>query len=70
MLSSLATDRQAQSRAFAAEFLAPANALRPRLPSDSIDAEDVDDLGREFGVSSEVIRHQVRNHDLAEVVDY
>ena len=70
MLSSLATDRQAQSRAFAAEFLAPASALRPRLPSDSIDAEDVDDLGREFGVSSEVIRHQVRNHDLAEVVDY
>ena len=70
MLSSLATDRQAQSRSFAAEFLAPASELKRRLAGDSIDAEGIDDLAREFGVSSEVIRHQVRNHDLAEVVGY
>ena len=69
MLSSLATDRQAQSRAFAAEFLAPARSLRQRLTNDSIDAEETDDLGREFGVSSEVIRHQIENHDLGRVAD-
>ena len=70
MLSSLATDRQAQSRSFAAEFLAPASTLKRRLAGDSLDAEGIDDLAREFGVSSEVIRHQVQNHNLAEVVDY
>ena len=68
LLSSLATDRQAQSRAFAAEFLAPAHSLRQRLTSDSLDTDEADELGVEFGVSSEVIRHQVQNHDLAEVV--
>lgn len=67
LLSSLATDRQALSRAFAAEFLAPAASLRERLSSAVVHAEEIDDFGREFGVSSEVIRRQIENHQLAKI---
>ena len=70
MLSSLATDRQTQSRAFAAEFLVPAESLRRRLSGDSVDAERTDELAQEFRVSSELIRRQIQNHDLARVVGY
>ena len=71
LLSSLSTDRQAQSRAFAAEFLAPAEALRARLAGvSSVEPERTDDLAREFDFSSEVIRRQIRNHDLATIVEY
>ena len=70
LLSSLVTARQAQSRAFAAEFLAPANSLRRRIAGDCVDIERTDDLGREFGVSSELIRRQIQNHDLARIIMY
>lgn len=68
ILGTLATDRQAVSRAFAAEFLAPAEGLRERLRGASVvEAEGVDDLAAEFGVSSAVIHRQIDNHGLAEV---
>ena len=70
LLSSLTTERQAQSRAFAAEFLAPAVSLRRRIPGDYVEDERIDDLGREFGVSSELIRRQIRNHHLATIAAY
>ena len=70
ILSSLATDRQARSRAFAAEFLAPAESLRRRLKSETVEPERVDELGSEFGVSSEVIRRQMENHGLATVAGW
>ena len=70
LLSSLETDGQAQSRAFAAEFLTPAESLRLHIAGDSIDAEQIDDLGREFGVSTESIRRQIQNHKLARIVTY
>ena len=70
LLTSLSTDSQAHSRAFAAEFLAPAAALRRRLPGNSVEPERADDLAREFGVSSELIRRQIQNHGLATVVEY
>ena len=70
LLSSLTTERQAQSRAFAAEFLAPVESLRRRIPDDGLEGERIDDLGREFGVSSELIRRQIRNHDLAAITGY
>lgn len=70
ILSSLATDRQAQSRAFAAEFLAPAESLRQRLNGGPVEPERVDELGTEFGVSSHVIRHQIENHELATIADW
>ena len=70
LLSSLATDRQAQSRAFAAEFLAPAASLRDRIGTSYVDSEQVDELGREFRVSTELIRRQIQNHDLAKILAY
>ena len=71
ILSSLATDRQAQSRAFAAEFLAPAASLRAALGDASlVEPEQVDDLGRRFGVAGEVIRRQIENHILAVVAPF
>ena len=70
LLSSLSTDSQAQSRAFAAEFLAPAEALRRRITRHSVDPEQADDLAQEFGVSSELIRRQIQNHELATVLGY
>ena len=70
LLSTLYTDRQAQSRAFAAEFLAPAAALRRQIAGDRVDAEQVHDLCDEFGVSDWVIRHQIENHDLASIAGY
>ena len=71
ILSSLATSRQAQSRAFAAEFLAPAGALRNALDRTSpVEPEQVDELGHEFGVAGEVIRRQIENHGLASVAQF
>ena len=68
ILGTLATDRQAVSRAFAAEFLAPAGGLRERLQGASVvEAEGVDDMAAEFGVSSMVVHRQIENHKLAEV---
>ena len=66
ILSSLATDRQAQSRAFAAQFLAPADAIRARLEDQHHEEGVIDEIGFEFGVSSEVIRRQIDNHRLAD----
>ena len=65
ILSSLLTDRQAQSRAFAAEFLAPADSIRARLDDQHPEDGLIDEIGSEFGVSSEVIRRQINNHHLA-----
>lgn len=70
ILSGLATDRQAQSRAFAAEFLVPAAALRRRLRRDHIHPDEVDDLATVFGVSNHVVRHQIQNHRLGHITDW
>ena len=66
ILTSMDTARQARSRAFAAELLAPAASLRPRLAERGATEEKVCALGQEFDVSPWVIHHQIRNHDLAE----
>jgi len=62
ILTSLYTDRQAQSRAFAAELLAPADSLRARLGDEPVEHDTIDEISREFGVSSQVIGHQLENH--------
>ena len=68
ILTSMDTARQAQSRAFAAELLAPAESLRTRLADQRRTGEDmIRNLGQEFGVSTWVINHQIRNHDLVEL---
>lgn len=70
LLSSAASDQQARSRAFAAEFLAPAASLEDRITSDRVDGEQIDDLGHEFGVYTEVIRRQIQNHGIADIISY
>ena len=70
LLSSLATERQAESRAFAAEFLAPSQSLRERINTESVGIEQIDDLGREFGVATAVIQHQIENHQIADIALY
>ncbi len=62
ILGSLHSDRQARSRAFAAEFLAPAEVLYSRWNSSEVPDEEVDELGREFDVSTRVIWHQIENY--------
>ncbi len=58
--------RQKRSRAFAAEFLAPAHLIREELSSGGVGDNECDDIAAKFGVSSWVIRHQVENHGLGE----
>ena len=71
ILTSLVTDRQAQNRAFAAEFLAPAQSLRVALDNTNpVEPDQVDVLAHEFGVSGEVIRRQIKNHELASIAEY
>lgn len=68
------SDQQKRNRAFAAEFLAPSASLGARLAeapgrgawSDEDLGEVVDELAREFGVSSLVVHHQIENHNLLE----
>lgn len=63
------TERQKAGRAFAAELLAPAEAIARRLPADRrLQPEDLDDLAAEFGVSSWVVAHQIEHHGLATIV--
>jgi len=62
------SDSQKQSRAFAAEFLAPASALRERVSGSTVSPDEVDDISQEFGVSSYVIGHQFENHEIATVL--
>lgn len=71
LLTALSTERQAETRAFAAEFLAPSVALRTELGSTSqyVDADTVDRLANRFGVASLVIRHQIENHSLGRILD-
>ncbi len=64
------TERQQRNRAFAAEFLSPSDLLSQRISSSVIDREEVEDLATEFGVSSFVIEHQLKNHKLIkEIID-
>ncbi len=52
---------QKASRAFAAEFLAPQQALLDRIASSSVDVATIESLGREFVVSTSVIHRQLQN---------
>ena len=67
LLTQARSDRQQRSRAFAAEFLAPATALAVRVRRPIVDEEDVDGLAAEFGVSPWLIAHQLENHQIARI---
>jgi hypothetical protein len=63
------TYRQKASRAFAAELLAPAQAVDQLIPNDRrVDQDDLIGIAEACGVSTEVIRHQIENHSLATLV--
>jgi len=59
------TERQQRNRAFAAEFLAPSSSLKQRISQSFVDGEEVVDLAEEYGVSTQVIAHQIENHEIA-----
>jgi len=65
ILASMDTVRQAQSRAFAAELLAPAESLRTRFDGREPENNVIRSLGQEFDVSTWVIKHQIENHGIA-----
>lgn len=56
---------QRESRAFAAELLAPAAAIRRSLESDIVSDEEIAGLARQFRVRPKLVRHQIENHGLA-----
>lgn len=66
LISRAHTWDQRAARAFAAELLAPADALRQQVPP-TVDAEQIHELAGRFGVSEWVIGLQIRNHHLADV---
>jgi hypothetical protein len=59
------TEHQQRNRAFAAEFLAPAESIRGKISAERLGNEDVEEIAREFQVSDFVVRHQIENHELA-----
>ncbi len=59
------SEHQQRNRAFAGEFLAPAQAIRDRLRTATVDEDAIEELAAEFHVSPFVIRHQIQNHRLA-----
>ncbi len=67
LVSSGNTERQKRNRAFAAEFLAPAEMIKKYLSAVEVTLEDIEDIAHELGVSLYVVLHQVQNHDLATI---
>ena len=63
------SDRQKRNRAFAAEFILPADRLRSLIPSTILTNDDVDGLAESLGASAAVIRYQLENHRLATIAD-
>ena len=59
------SEHQQRNRAFAAEFLAPAESIRERIGGGRVGEEDIEELAQEFEVSDLVVRHQIQNHNLA-----
>jgi hypothetical protein len=67
LISRLQLDRQRMSRAFAAEFLAPHAMLKQDLSGSDVGEDEINELAGEYGVSAFAIKHQIENHNLAQV---
>ena len=67
LLTRAHTERQQRNRAFAAEFLAPSSALQEKISGPVVDGEDIDEWAAQFGVSTRVIEHQIKNHRIAKI---
>ena len=69
LLTKAHSERQKRNRAFAAEFLAPSQGLKQKVRRRMVDSDDMDEMAAEFGVSSLLIEHQLRNHRIADIWD-
>ena len=69
LLTKAHSERQKRNRAFAAEFLAPSQGLKQKVRRRMVDSDDMNEMAAEFGVSSLLIEHQLRNHRLADIWD-
>ena len=67
LLTSVSSDRQKRTRAFAAELLAPAAGIREVLSGSRTTPEEISEIAHHFDVSEWLIQHQIRNHKLAEI---
>lgn len=65
LVTSAHSERQKRNRAFAAEFLAPASEIGKHLRSQRVGEEEILEISEEFGISEWIIRHQIKNHNLA-----
>ena len=61
------TWEQRASRAFAAELLAPAEALRQRIRGDVVSVPEMEQYADEFFVNPVLIERQIENHALARI---
>lgn len=61
------TTVQKTSRAFAAEFIIPANTLRKEIKRSTLTRADVQQIATTFNISSYIVEYQVRNHQIANV---
>lgn len=68
MVTKTRSESQKLNRAFATEFLLPADALKQRINTEYVGEEVIEDLADEFGVSTRVVEHQLQNHRIAKTV--
>jgi hypothetical protein len=64
LVTSAYTWDQRASRSFAAELLAPAEALRSKVQG-AASIDRIDELAHEFDVNPTLVEHQLRNHRIA-----
>ncbi|OJU74361.1 MAG: hypothetical protein BGO09_11085 [Bacteroidetes bacterium 47-18] len=60
-------ENQKRNRAFAAEFLVPAEKLRKEVSHEIITEEEIEDIADKFYVDPFVIKHQIENHHIAQI---
>ncbi len=63
------SERQKRNRAFAAEFIAPEDRLRDMIGTAWIAEEDIQEIAQNLGASEFVIRHQIINHGIANIIE-
>jgi len=67
LITDVNTVQQKRNRAFAAEFLAPAAALRKEIKTPAVTRDQTEEIADQFGVSPQVIDHQLTNHRIATI---
>jgi hypothetical protein len=68
LLTDARTSDQSTGRAFATEFLAPAEEVSRRVGR-TIDEDEIAELAAQLEVSPSVVRHQIENHTLSRIIE-